>query len=146
MYQQTHRHFYLHGGIIQVWTGISISKPPKNHEWDRRRTHHLYRQWHYPRWRFFFQTGSIVIIDGVLVWYETLHIIMLLLECVCIIFNKYHVNFWLDKCDFFKYRVKYVGHDLLDHEIFPAQSKFNLMTDWPTPNTGQTLHYLLGLI
>ena len=90
--------------------------------------------------------GSRVIIDDVLLWSSNLPAILLMFECICIVFRKYRVSFRLDKCDFLKERVEYVGHDLTARGNCPAQSKFDLINDWPLPRTGQALHSFIGLL
>ena len=37
-------------------------------------------------------------------------------------------------------------HDLLANGNCPAQSKFDMITDWETPTTGSSLHYFVGLV
>ena len=49
--------------------------------------------------------------------------------CVCKVFKKYRVSFCRDKGEFLKKIVEYVGRDILCHENFPAQSRFNLFND-----------------
>jgi hypothetical protein len=91
-------------------------------------------------------TGSKVIIDDILVWSNNLDLVLLYFECVCCVFRKYRVSFRLDKCEFLKNRVEYVGHDLTPTGNCPAKSKFNLITDWKLPTTGQALHSFVGLV
>ena len=77
--------------------------------------------------------GSKTIIDDVLLWCDVKELILIYFRCVYGIFRKYRVSFWLDKCEFLKPRVEYVGHDILCQGNYPAQSKFNLINDWPVP-------------
>jgi len=84
--------------------------------------------------------GSRVIIDDILLWASNLDIILLYFECVCGIFQKYRVSFRLDKCDFLKDRVEYVGHDLTPKGNCPAQSKFDMIRDWKLPTNSRALH------
>ena len=90
--------------------------------------------------------GSRVIIDDILLWASNIAVIMLYFECVCEVFQKYRVSFRLDKCEFLKDRVEYVGHDLLSQGNCPAQSKFNMINDWPLPTNGRPLHSFISLI
>ena len=90
--------------------------------------------------------GSRVIIDDILLWASNLDIILLYFECVCEIFQKYRVSFCLDKCDFLKDRVEYVGHDLTPKGNCPAQSKFDMIRDWKLPTNGRALHSFISLI
>ena len=59
---------------------------------------------------------------------------------------KYRVTFQLKKCEFFTNRIKYVGHDITPTGNCPAQSKFDLITDWPLLATGQSLGAFIGLV
>ena len=51
----------------------------------------------------------------------------------------------MSKCDFFLPRVEYVGHDLTASGNCPAQSKFQLIKDWPLPPHGVSLLSFIGL-
>jgi len=73
--------------------------------------------------------GSKVIIDDILLCASNLQIVLLYFECMCEVFQKYRVSFRLDKCDFLKDRVEYVGHDLTPTGNCPAKSKFNMIDD-----------------
>ena len=57
-------------------------------------------------------SGSRTIIDEIILFCGNLDAILIELECVCKYFLKYGVSFRLNKCDFLKNRVKYVGHDV----------------------------------
>ena len=80
--------------------------------------------------------GSKTIIDDILLWCDEKDLVLTLFTCVCEVFQKYRVSFRLDKCEFSKKRVKYVGHDILCHGNAPVQSKFNLLNDWALPTSG----------
>lgn len=67
-------------------------------------------------------------------------------ECVCKVFQKYRVIFYLDKCRFLLDCVEYVGYDLKANSNCPVQSKLNLITDWKLPTCGSTLHSFVGLV
>ena len=90
--------------------------------------------------------GSKTIIDDILLWCEEQGLVMILFTCVCKVFLKYRVSFRLDKCEFLRKRVEYVGHDILRHGNAPAQSKFNLLNDWNLPDSGQSLFSFIGLV
>ena len=90
--------------------------------------------------------GSKTIIDDILLWCAIKEIATLLFRCVCKIFKKYRVSFRLDKCEFMKSRVEYVGHDILRKGNSPAQSKFDLIQDWKLPESGSTLFSFIGLV
>ena len=70
---------------------------------------------------------------------------MVNIECVCKVFQKYCVDFWLDKCEFLKSSIKYVGHDVTEYGNFPAQSKFYLINDWMLSTNWQGLFPFTGL-
>jgi hypothetical protein len=90
--------------------------------------------------------GSKVIIDDILLFGNSTKYLILYFECVCQVFQKYRVSFQLKKCEFFKDRIEYVGHDLRPKGNSPAASKFDLINDWPLPTSGQSLHSLIGLV
>jgi hypothetical protein len=54
-------------------------------------------------------------------------------------FLRYRVSFHLEKCEFFKERFEYVGHDITSEGNCPAQSKYELIQDWPRPATAISL-------
>ena len=86
------------------------------------------------------------IIDEILLLCSYLMLLLLYLECICIIFRKYQFSFRLDKCEFLKDRTKYVGHEITSKGNCLAQSKFEIINDWNLPGTGQSLLSFLGLI
>ena len=91
-------------------------------------------------------SGSRTIIDDIILYCSNKALILLYFECVCIIFKKYRVSFRLDKCEFLKERVEYVGVDIMKDGNAPAQSKFNMINDWTLPTNGQSLFSFIGLI
>ena len=91
-------------------------------------------------------SNSKTIIDDILVWSGNLSLAIILCECVMKIFRKYRVSFRLDKCDFLKDRVEYVGHDICSNGNAPAKSKFDMINDWPLPTNGQSLFSFVGLV
>ena len=91
-------------------------------------------------------SGSRTIIDDIILYCRNKELIILYFECVCIIFKKYRVSFRLDKCEFLKDRVEYVGVDIMKDGNTPAQSKFNMINDWVLPTSGQALFSFIGLI
>jgi len=90
--------------------------------------------------------GSRVIIDDILLWASNLQIVLLYFECVCEVFQKYRVSFRLDKCNFLKDRVEYVGHDLTPTGNCPAKSKYKMIDNWTLPTNGRALHSFMSLI
>ena len=93
-----------------------------------------------------FHRGSRVIIDDTLLWSTMLHVILKYFGCVCEVFLKYRVTFQLKKCNFLSDRIEYVGHDITPYGNCPAQSKFDLITDWPLPASGAALISFIGLL
>ena len=91
-------------------------------------------------------TDSKGIIDDILAYSTNLELVLIYFECICKVFQKYRVSFRLDKCEFLKDRVEFVGHDILPSGRSPAHSKFKMITDWPTPTSSQTLGSFIGLI
>ena len=91
-------------------------------------------------------SGSRTIIDDIILYCSNKPLIILYFECVCIIFKKYRVSFRLDKCEFLKERVEYVGVDIMKDGNTPAQSKFKMINDWKLPTSGQALFSFIGLI
>ena len=91
-------------------------------------------------------SGTKSIIDDIIIWSNSVPVIMVYFESVCQVFQKYRVSFRLDKCRFLQDRVEYVGHDLTPLGNCPAKSKFDLISDWPLPITGSSLHSFIGLV
>ena len=90
--------------------------------------------------------GDRIIIDDILLWSTVVASLLLLFECVCDVFLKYRVTFQLKKCEFLTDRIEYVGHDITSDGNCPAQSKFDLINDWPIPGTGSSLASFIGLL
>lgn len=90
--------------------------------------------------------GSKVIIDDILSYSNNIDFLLIYVDCICAVFIKFRVSFQLKKCDFLKDRVEYVGHDLTAQGNCPAESKFDLIKNWPLPSWGPSLHSFIGLI
>ena len=90
--------------------------------------------------------GSKTIIDDILIWCEYEDFSIMLFTCVCKVFEKYRVSFRLDKFEFLKSRVEYVGYDILRKGNCLAQSKFDLIQDWKLPTLRQSLFSFIGLV
>ena len=69
------------------------------------------------------------IIGDILLLCINLEAILVYIQFVLKLFQKYRVSFWLDMCDFLKKRVEYVGPDVTEDGNFPSQSKFDLIND-----------------
>ena len=89
--------------------------------------------------------GCRVIIDDVLLFSSDIQTLLNYLDCVLQVLVKYRVSLKLPKCDFLKNRFEYVGHDITADGNCPAESKFNLITDWTLPSTGQGLRSFVSL-
>ncbi len=90
-------------------------------------------------------TGDCVIIDDILLYAVDKSDILHYLECCLEVCQKYRLSLKLSKCDFLKALVEYVGHDLTSDGNCPSKSKFDMITDWPLPATGNALHSLIQL-
>ena len=86
--------------------------------------------------------GSKTIIDDIFLWCDIKDFTLILLKFVCELFKKYRVSFCLDKYEFLKTRLEYVGHGIFCHGNCPAQSKFNMIDDWPLPTAGQSVFFI----
>ena len=69
-------------------------------------------------------SGSKTIIDDILLWCACKKLVMVYFECVCEVFKKYSVIFRIDRCEFLKKIVEYVGHDLTLTGNVPEKFKF----------------------
>ena len=47
-------------------------------------------------------SGSKTIIDNILLWCDDQELLLLYFKCVCRVFQKYRVSFFLDECEFMK--------------------------------------------
>jgi hypothetical protein len=112
-------------GIFQdEWTALFLHRYPTDHS----------------------HRGSRVIIDDILLWSTVIDTLLNYFQCVCDVFLKYRVTFQLKKCEFITNRIEYVGHDITPHGNCPAESKFDLVPDWPIPATGTSLLSFIGLL
>ena len=88
--------------------------------------------------------GSKQIIDDVLLHALKLLIIKILLCETLKICHHYNLTLKLSKCKFFHSHTKFLGVNIYQHGLAPAQSKFNLLKDWHPPTTPSHLHSFLG--
>ena len=72
--------------------------------------------------------------------------IIVYLECICTVFRKCRVSFRLDKRDFLKPRVEYVGNDVTSDGNCSASAKFDMINDWKIPEREECLFPFIGLI
>ena len=78
-------------------------------------------------------SGTKIIFDDILLRSSNIYALFVYLECIYTVFRKYRVSFRLDKCDFLKPRVEYVGHDVTNDGNCPTSSKFSMINDWKIP-------------
>ena len=70
-----------------------------------------------------------IIIDDVLLFSNHIPTLLHYFSCVAQVFTKFRISFKLGKCDFFKNRVEYIGHDLTTNGNYSAASKLSLPQD-----------------
>ena len=80
-----------------------------------------------------------IIMDDILLYSNHIPSLIHYFACIAQVFTKYRLSFKLSKCDFFKLRVEFVGHDLTALGNCPVQSKFQLIDQWPLLTTGTSL-------
>ena len=91
-------------------------------------------------------SGTIFIIDDILLWCSNIAALFMYLENICTVLRKYRVSFWLNKYEFLKPRVEYVGHHLTKVVNCPAISTSSMINNWPLPNRGEDSFSFIGLI
>ena len=69
-------------------------------------------------------SGSRTIINDILLLWYNLRAILVYLECVCKVFQKYCVRFRLDKYDFLKDSIEYAIYGVTEDVNCPTQSNF----------------------
>ena len=90
--------------------------------------------------------GSKTIIDDILIWCDDQELLLLYFKCVCCVFQKHCASFRLDKCEFMKPQVEYVGNDILSDGNYPAEAKFDMIRNCPLPTTGKSLFSFIRLV
>jgi hypothetical protein len=90
--------------------------------------------------------GNKNIMDDALIWSTDAMTSLHYFRRFCEVYKKYRLSFNPKKCDFFKPRFEWLGHDVRQDRNSPAASKFNIIADWPLPETGLSLSSFLGLI
>ena len=91
-------------------------------------------------------TGSKVIIDDILLHSSSLRLLLLLYECYLCVYSKYRQSFRFFKCKFLSERFEFVSHGITPVGNTTAQSKYDLISDWKLPMTGDGLHLFISLI
>ena len=74
-----------------------------------------------------------IIIDDILP-YSNQVLTLIHYFCVIKMFTKYRLPFKLIKCELFKSRIEFFGHDLTTYGNCPAVSKFELIENLPLPS------------
>ena len=86
-----------------------------------------------------------IIIDDILLYSNNVNTLIHYFSCVAQVFTKYRLSFKLTKCEFFKPRVEFVGHDLTTYGNYPVASNFDLIKHWPLPPHAISLLSFIGL-
>ena len=90
--------------------------------------------------------GIKTIMDDSLLWNTDPWLLLLHFRCLCETYKRYRLSFNPKKCDFFSPRFEWIGNDLKVDGNSPAQSKFDLITNWTLPQTGDNLSSFIGLL
>ena len=93
--------------------------------------------------------GSRIVIDDILLYSTNVFTLLRYFSCVARVFVRYRLSFKLSKCKFFSPRVEYLGYDLTSGGNCPAQSKFDLLTNWGVTqswNTSCILYWTLCVL
>ena len=86
-----------------------------------------------------------IIMDDILLYSNHISTLFHYFSCIVQVFTKYWLSFKLSKCDFFKPRVKFVGHNLTVLGDWSNQSKFQLIEQWPLHIIGTSIFSFIGL-
>ena len=86
-----------------------------------------------------------IVIDDILLYSNHIPTLRHYFSCVANFFTKFRLSFKLSKCDFLESHVEFVGYDLTAGGNCPAQSKFNLIKEWPLPTHSSVLLSFIGL-
>lgn len=93
----------------------------------------------------YYVTGTSTIIDDIVRCSTSKSLDILMLECMCRISVKYRASFKMGKCDFFFSRFESVCHDIMSQGNTTEKSKYELVTNWSLPTTGDDLHLFVSL-
>lgn len=86
-----------------------------------------------------------MIIDDLFLRSTSLSLLLLLLECYFCIYFKFCTTLNLYKCDFLQDKFEFVGHDILSTGNTTAESKYDLISNWPLPVTADSLYSFISL-
>ncbi|GBG88074.1 hypothetical protein CBR_g46445 [Chara braunii] len=87
----------------------------------------------------------LINLDDILVYNRTLdeHIVHLLVVLDHLRLAKYKAN--LDKCEFAKQELEYLGHFVTPKDIHPLADKIQAIVDWPEPRCATDVRSFMGL-
>eukprot|EP00956_Cyclotella_meneghiniana_P041345 scaffold223534_cov34-Cyclotella_meneghiniana.AAC.1 len=89
-------------------------------------------------------TGTVIIIDDIHGCSDTWESALAYLECIFEVCLHRNLSLNLGKCHLFTERFEFVGNDMTERGNHPAQSKFDLVRNWPDPITVRDISKLLG--
>ncbi|GBG80660.1 hypothetical protein CBR_g31120 [Chara braunii] len=91
------------------------------------------------------QDRVLIYLDDILVYSRTLdeHIVHLRAVLDCLRLAKYKAN--LDKCEFAKQELEYLGHYVTPKGIRPLADKIQAIVDWPEPHCTTDVRSFMGL-
>ena len=91
-------------------------------------------------------SGSLVVIDDVLLHSTSLILCLILLEYYMRVYFKYRESFKLGKCDFLSERFEFIGRNIMPTGNTTTTSKYDLITDWKLPTIAAGLHSFVSLV
>jgi hypothetical protein len=95
--------------------------------------------------RDFISTGKVVIyLDNVLIFTEDLDEHRKLVRQVLEVFHSNNLSLKIEKCEFEKTQVKYLGHIVGDGETRMDPAKVSAVANWPEPENKKELQSFLG--
>ena len=89
---------------------------------------------------------SNIITDDILLTGPVVGLILIYLEGIFQLCQKYKSSFKMSKYKFFTDEVKFVGHDIMRNGNSPALSKFNIVKSWKLPSTDQIISFLISFV
>ena len=75
----------------------------------------------------------LVFLDGILIYSENEKERVEYLRLTLKLLRKHKLYVGLRKCDFYKYRIHYLGHIISDEGIYVDPEKIEAIMNWPTP-------------
>ena len=86
----------------------------------------------------------VVFLDDILVYSKTLEEHVIHLHSVLLILRQNKLYAKIDKCDFFKKEIFYLGHRISREGLSFDLDRIQEVLDWPVPQTVRQLHSFLG--